>query len=84
VGKLFCNLKLLEHKELALRTFMLQFRTSVDFVQRPSNVREGGIRLDLMEMVCYSVGCIHLFQDNGCWCELCICGDEQLVSCVAV
>jgi hypothetical protein len=34
-----------------------------------------------MEIVCYNVDWIHLFQDIGHWCAICTCGDEQLVSC---
>ena len=60
---------------------MLQIRTSVDFVQGPWNVCEEGIGLDLMEIFCYSLDCITLFQDMGQWCALCKCSDEQLVSC---
>jgi hypothetical protein len=35
--------------------FMLQLRTSVNFVQRPWNVWEDGIVMDLMQIVCYDV-----------------------------
>jgi hypothetical protein len=75
------NLKVLEHKAHALRTFILQLRTFVDFVQRPRNVWEDGNGLDHMETFCSIVDWIHFFQDMGQWCALYQCGDEQLVSC---
>jgi hypothetical protein len=49
----------------ALRMFSLQLRISVDFVQRPWNIWDDDIKLDLKEIVCYTVDWIHLFQDMG-------------------
>ena len=59
------NLKVLEHKAHALRTFILKLRTFVDFVQRPWNLWEDGIALDLMEIICYSLDCIKLVSGHG-------------------
>ena len=46
------EIQLLEHKEHALRMFILQLRTSVDFVQRSWNIWENGIGLNHMQRVC--------------------------------
>jgi hypothetical protein len=57
------------------------------FVLTSWNIWEDCIRLDVMEITCYSVDWVHLFQDMFHWCVFCkhvMNNDYCLVRCGAV